>query len=159
MPSVMELSGYVFEPLREDLEFAMYRGRQIETCKQILVLAPVPGPYALAAMGRLKHEYSLAEQLDPAWALRPAALTHHNGRTVLVFEDPGGDPLDRMVGRPLELSRFLHVSIALVGALRQVHGRGLVHKDIKPANVLVDAMGNVRLTGFGIASRLVREHQ
>jgi malate dehydrogenase (oxaloacetate-decarboxylating)(NADP+) len=47
----------------------------------------------------------------------------------------------------------------LATALGQVHRHGLIHKDIKPANVLVDATDNVRLTGFGIASRLTREHQ
>ena len=46
------------------------------------------------------------------------------------------------------------------GAIGQLHGRGLIHKDIKPANVLVDSeTGRVRLTGFGIASRLPRERQ
>jgi len=41
-----------------------------------------------------------------------------------------------------------------------MHERGLIHKDIKPANILVDAAGGrVWLTGFGIASRLPREHQ
>jgi len=41
-----------------------------------------------------------------------------------------------------------------------VHGRDLVHKDIKPANILVNrATGTVKLTGFGIASRLARERQ
>src|SRR5258706_6704310 len=46
------------------------------------------------------------------------------------------------------------------GALTQVPRRGLVQKDIKPANILVNRMtGEVRLTGFGIASRLPRERQ
>jgi serine/threonine protein kinase len=41
-----------------------------------------------------------------------------------------------------------------------MHARGLIHKDIKPANILVDAAsGGVWLTGFGIASRLPRERQ
>src|SRR5258705_1082579 len=78
----------------------------------------------------------------------------------LVLEDPGGAPLDRLLGRPLEVSHFLRIAIPLAGALRRVHERGLVHKDIKPANILVDAAsGGVWLTGFGIASRLPREHQ
>ncbi len=78
----------------------------------------------------------------------------------LVLEDPGGTPLDQLLGRPLEISHFLRIAISLAGALRHVHERGLVHKDIKPANILVDATsGGVWLTGFGIASRLPREHQ
>jgi PAS domain S-box-containing protein len=77
-----------------------------------------------------------------------------------VLEDPGGAPLDRLLGRPLDVSHFLRIAIPLAGALRQVHERGLIHKDIKPANILVDAVsGGVWLTGFGIASRLPREHQ
>jgi len=76
-----------------------------------------------------------------------------------VLDDSGGEPLDLILSRPLELTRFLRLAISLATALGQVHWHGLIHKDIKPANVLVDAAGNVRLTGFGIASRLTREHQ
>src|SRR5258708_42134 len=60
---------------------------------------------------------------------------------------------------PQSLRRFLRIAIGLAAALGQVHRHGLIHKDIKPANVLVDDDGNVWLTGFGIASRLPRERQ
>src|SRR5207245_10833075 len=89
-----------------------------------------------------------------------AALTRDNGRMMLVLEDPGGTPLDRLLGRPLDVSHFLRIAIPLAGALGHVHERGLIHKDIKPANILFDAAsGGVWLTGFGIASRLPPEHQ
>jgi len=78
----------------------------------------------------------------------------------LVLEDPGGEPLDRLLGKPLDVTLFLRIAIALVAAVRQMHERGLIHKDIKPANVLVDpARERAWLTGFGIASRLPREHR
>src|ERR1700694_1568704 len=79
---------------------------------------------------------------------------------MLLLEDPGGEPLDRLLGQPMEMGRFLQVATGLSAALRQLHERGLIHKDIKPANVLVDfATGQVWLTGFGIASRAPRERQ
>ena len=78
----------------------------------------------------------------------------------LVLEDPGGTPLDRLLGRPLDVSHFLRIAVPLAGALCHVHERGLIHKDIKPANILVNgATGAVKFTGFGIASRLLRERQ
>ena len=79
---------------------------------------------------------------------------------MLVVDYTGGEPLDRLTRQPMEIGQFLRLAVALSGALSQLHGRGLIHKDIKPANVLVDsATGRVQLTGFGIASRLPRERQ
>jgi len=79
---------------------------------------------------------------------------------MLILQDPGGEPLDRFLGQPMELSRFLRFAVGLAAALGKLHQQGLIHKDIKPANILVDsASGAVWLTGFGIASRLPRERQ
>src|SRR5262249_8159878 len=77
-----------------------------------------------------------------------------------VLADPGGEPLDRLLGSPLELPPFLRLAVSLSAALGRLHGRGLIHKDIKPAHVLVHgASGQAWLTGFGIASRVPRERQ
>ena len=55
---------------------------------------------------------------------------------------------------------FLRFAVGLATALSALHKKELIHKDVKPANVLVDpAAGHVRLMGFGIASRLPRERQ
>src|SRR6478672_3056281 len=151
-----ELSGYVFSPLREG-DIALHRGSGSGLTPILLVAAEETSP---GCVERFEHEYALKSELDADWAARPVALRHHNGRMTLVLEDPGGAPLDRLLCEPLEVSHFLRIAIPLVGALGRVHERGLIHKDIKPANILVDAAsGGVWLTGFGIASRLLREHQ
>jgi serine/threonine protein kinase len=60
----------------------------------------------------------------------------------------------------MEVGTFLRLAVALSAAVGRLHERGLIHKDIKPANVLVNsATGQVWLTGFGIASRLPRERE
>ena len=108
----------------------------------------------------MEHEFSLKDELDPAWAVRPTALTQQQSRTMLLFEDPDGEPLDRLVRRPMELKEFLRCAIGLAAALGQLHRRGLIHKDIKPSNVLANAaVDQAWLMGFGIASRLPRERQ
>ena len=121
----------------------------------VLPLAERPSP---ATLDRLTHEYGLKDELDGEWAVRPLELLRERGRMMLLLEDTGSEPLHRLLGLPLEVPRFLRLAIAIAAALTQVHRRGLVHKDIKPANILVDrATGEVKFTGFGIASRLPRE--
>jgi PAS domain S-box-containing protein len=162
-PSMTARSGYVLEFLREGGDFTLYRGRQNGNPSPVLAVALAAEQPSPQALRRLEHEFSLAADLDPAWAAKPLALTRHEGRTILVLKDPGGDPLDRILeqhqGQPLELTLFLRIAIGLATALGQVHRHGLIHKDIKPANVLVDDAGKVWLTGFGIASQLPRERQ
>ncbi|MET0534853.1 MAG: AAA family ATPase [Steroidobacter sp.] len=111
-------------------------------------------------INRLAHEHALSAHLDASWAVRPVDLVREHGRTMLVVEYAGGQPLGRQIDGPMEIGRFLRLAVAVSGALSRLHGRGVIHKDIKPANVLVDcATGRVWLTGFGIASRLPRERQ
>jgi PAS domain S-box-containing protein len=161
--TMAERSEYVLEPLREGADSTVYRGRRRGNASPILAIALCAEPPSPQSLRRLEHEYSLAAELDPAWAAKPLTITHHEGRTILVLEDPGGEPLDQVLereqGQPLDLSRFLRTAIGMASALGQVHRRGLIHKDIKPANVLVDGGCNVWLTGFGIASQLPQERQ
>ena len=111
-------------------------------------------------MERLEHEFALRAELSADWAVLPVHLLRRGSQLTLVLADPGGVPLDSMLGRPMELADFLRLAIPLTMAIGQVHAQGLIHKDLKPANILVDAeLSSVRLTGFGIASRLPREHQ
>jgi PAS domain S-box-containing protein len=115
---------------------------------------------ALESINRLAHEYKLKNHLDRTWALRPLEFVRERGRTMLVVEYAGGDPLDHLIGKPMEIGSFLRLAISLTVALGRLHGRGLIHRDIKPSNVIGDsATGQVWLTGFGIAFRQQREHQ
>jgi PAS domain S-box-containing protein len=161
---VINLSEYRLEELHQDGEFILYRGlrqTKAETSPpSILGLSPVMEHPAPATVKKIEHELSLKDELNQAWAIRPIALTQQQNRTMLVFEDPGGRPLDQLLRRPMELNEFLRCAIELAAALGQAHRRGLIHKDIKPSNVLANAaLDRAWLMGFGIASRLPRERQ
>src|SRR5262249_24102996 len=157
-------AAYVCEPLHQEgarlLSRGQLRGGRAGMIPALLVVAPVGDYPAPASLRRLEHEYAIRAALDPVWAVRPLALVQHQGRPVLVLEDPGGEPLTRLLGRPPRRPRWLRLAIGLAVALGQLHGRGLIRKDVKPAHVFVnEATGQVWLMGFGIASPLPRERQ
>jgi hypothetical protein len=94
---VKELSSYAFSPLREG-DISLFRGSGIGLAPILLVAADES---SLGCVERLEHEYALKCELEADWAARPVALTHSNGSIALVLEDPGGAPLDRLLGRPV----------------------------------------------------------
>ena len=148
--------------LWEDGERVVRRGWRDDNGKRsaVLIVLPAADQPSRASLDRLAHEYGLKEELDPEWAVRPLDLVRDADRTTLVLEDAGGEPLEGLLGAPMEVGRFLRLAIGIAVALGKLHQRGLVHRDIKPANILVNvATDEVRLTGFAITSRLVRERQ
>ena len=157
----MELSAYALEPLRQDEEFILYRGRPTQAeASSVLLLAPALRRPALETLEKINHEYALRSELGTTWAVRPRDLSQYNEKTVLVLDDPGGEPLHRLIQGPMEIRQFLRFALGLTTAISQLHARELIHKDLKPSNVLAEpATGHVWLTGFGIASRLPRERQ
>ncbi|HEU4586697.1 MAG TPA: serine/threonine-protein kinase PknK, partial [Gemmatimonadaceae bacterium] len=153
---------YQLEVLRPGRDFTLYRGRKPGNTSVLAVAVTRHSP-ARQSSDRLAHEYALAPELDSAWSARPLALTRNEGRPMLLLEDFGGEPLDLVLarerGKPLDLAAFLQLAADLAAALGKAHAKGIIHKDFNPANILVGAAGEVRLTGFGIASRLRRERQ
>jgi PAS domain S-box-containing protein len=149
--------------LWEDNEHVLLRRWPDDGCADAsttLALVCASHPPAPGSLDRLAHQYQLKDELDDAWAVRPISLVRDRGQPVLVLEDPGGELLDRLLGAPMELGQFLRLAIGIAMALGKAHQHGLIHKDIRPANILVNSTsGEVRLTGFGISSRLSRERQ
>ena len=83
----------------------------------VLVVLPAAEHPSPIILDRLAHEYGLKDELDGAWAVRPLELMREGGRTMLVLEDPGGEPLDRLLGAPMEVERFLRLAIGIAAAL------------------------------------------
>src|SRR6266446_10869756 len=95
--------------------------------KTVLAVLPATEHPTPATLDRLAHEYGLKDELEAAWALRPLELVREGGRFMLVLEDTRSEPLDRLLGVPMEVRSFLRLAIAVAAALTQVHRRGLVH--------------------------------
>jgi PAS domain S-box-containing protein len=149
-----ELADSKLEILLQDDELIVSRN----SAEGVLLMTPTSTSAEIAL--RLEHFYSVRDDLDAAWALRPTALKFSQGRPVLIADDPGGQPLATLLGAPLELSVFLSWSIGIASALAALHGRGLIHRNITPASLLVQpATGAAWLSGLGRVTRTQRQRQ
>src|SRR5215471_16953742 len=128
------------EVLWEDGERVFRRGWRLDDNGKhaVLLVMPAADQPSRSGLDHLTHEYELKDELDGAWAVRPLDFVHDGGRTMLVLDDAGGEPLDRLLGQPMQAERFLRLAIDVAVAVGKLHQRGLVHKDIKPANILVN---------------------
>ncbi|WP_437539214.1 serine/threonine-protein kinase PknK [Sorangium sp. So ce726] len=107
---------------------------------------------------RLKHEYAIGKLLDHEAAVMPLALETHEGLPALVMEDFGGESLDHLIGAPMDAERFLELAVPIAACVAAIHERDVLHKDLKPQNILVNAAtGQVKLADFGLASRFSRQ--
>ena len=76
--------------------------------RAVLLVTPAADHPSRSSLERLTHEYELKDELDGTWAVRPLELVRDVGRTMLVLEDAGGEPVERLLG----VRRFLRLAIA-----------------------------------------------
>jgi serine/threonine protein kinase len=86
--------------------------------------------------------------------------SYQNG-LALILSDFDGETLKKIISdQSLELSKFIQIAIQLASTLAALHQNNIIHKDIKPHNILVNlTTGQVKLIDFSISSRLSRENQ
>jgi signal transduction histidine kinase len=144
------LADLAWQLLFVDGDIAHYRVRGIDPFASWRAMRPIASA-AENATRCLEREFSLAARLDSRWALQPLALLADEAGPVLILSDFGGDSLHDTVPGGLTVERFLALAIGATTALQRVHGAGLLHRDIKPCNLVEGADGIIRLSGFGLA--------
>ena len=156
MPATASLLGgrYALRPLLGRGGVAdVYRADDVE--RGVPVAVKVLRNSAAADLRRFEREARALERLDHPAIVRLLDEGAHDGVPYLVLDLVEGEPLSRVIERrPLAEDEVQRMGIALAGALAHAHGLGIVHRDVKPGNVLVDRDGYAHLTDFGIA-RLV----
>ncbi|WP_188311874.1 ATP-binding protein [Salinarimonas soli] len=146
----MNLVGWAITRLHDD-EIVTYRAWNPFLGQSVLMRAPGRDGLDEGVAETLRREHALADRLEPDWAARPLRMIRHEERPALLLSDPGGAVLAAAVASPLAVDRVLRLGESLSDAIRRAHEAGLVHGDIRPANVLVTDGDRCRLTGFGRA--------
>src|SRR5712692_698895 len=104
------------------------------------------------ARERLRREARSLAALSHPHVAAIYALETDGGRSCLVMEYIEGETLaSRIARRPLPIPEVIDIGISIAEALAQAHARGLIHRDVKPLNIIVDSKGAAKLTDFGVA--------
>ncbi|HLM47855.1 MAG TPA: protein kinase, partial [Myxococcaceae bacterium] len=137
----------------------IYRAVRDEDGRLVVIKALGPNRPRPRDLARLRNEQEIGAQLTTPSAIRPLALEVIDAAPALVLEDFGGRSLDQLLGGPMEHRAFLKLAISIAEAVAEVHEQNVIHKDLKPHNILVREDGAVQITDFGIATLLAREQQ
>ena len=114
------------------------------------ILRPAPGRSA-AAWDALAHEFDSASRLDHPYILKVYPPEREEETFLLPMELAVGGDLRRLRGG--SYLTIIPVLIEVAQALEHAHERGVIHRDLKPGNVLFDARGRVKLADFGVSGR------
>ncbi|BAY74415.1 multi-sensor signal transduction histidine kinase [Nostoc linckia NIES-25] len=137
--------------------------RAVRQCdRQPVVIKLLKREYpTLGELVQFRNQYAIAKNLDIPGIIKPYSLEPYHNGYALVMEDFGGISLRQFTcAKPLTLQEFLPIALQLLDTLHQLHQQRVIHKDIKPANILIHPdTKQVKLIDFSIASLLPRETQ
>ncbi|MBD2163515.1 AAA family ATPase [Calothrix membranacea FACHB-236] len=154
--------GYrVVEQLHFSSRTIVYRGIRL-TNQQPVIIKYLKSDYpSFHELLQFRNQYTIAKNLDFPGVVRHYSLEAYRNSYILVMEDFGGIPLqDYTKKQPLEVSEFLAIALQIVEILHNLHQYRVIHKDLKPDNILINPSSKeVKLIDFSIASLLPRETQ
>lgn len=151
----------ILETIHQTRSSIVYRGqRDGDTHTAIIkfMRAKFPSSYEIS---RFKKEYDIIKSLDMAGVVKTHELIDYDTGIALVLEDFDAISLrDVLQKKPMALDLFLTMAMQITEILGMLHKNNVVHRDIKPDNILVSRdHQHIKLTDFGIAQLVTRENE
>ncbi len=131
----------------------VYRAQDIKLGRQVaLKVLPAGSSDNDEAIERFKREARTASALNHPNICTIYGFDEHEGQLYLAMELLDGEPLDRRLsGKPLDLRVMLDIGAQVADALDAAHTEGILHRDVKPANIFITRRGSVKVLDFGLA--------
>ena len=157
--SLIELAGYkITETVHQGTQTTLYRAIGRDGTSRILKSLTLNQPTS-ESLARLRHEYEITRNLQINSIVKTVGFETVGHRVVMVMEDFGGRSLQQVLCEGIiDLALCLNIMVQVGQAIVQLHSQKIIHKDIKPANIIINLESSqVKLTDFSIASQIGTE--
>ncbi|MEH2034715.1 MAG: AAA family ATPase [Nostoc sp.] len=168
LDTLYSFPGYrITEQIYSGSKTLVYRGIREEDKKSVILKLMRNEYPTFAEIAQFRNQYIITKNLDIPGIVKTYSLENYRNSYVLVMEDFGGIPLQdwRLEDKGkkenwLSLNEFFPIAIKIASTLERLHRDRIIHKDIKPANILINpTTDEIKLIDFSIATLLPREVQ
>ena len=160
--SLPTISGYTLtDKLYSNAKTAVYRAVQTESGKSVVIKLLQQEYPSFSDLVKFRNQYSVTRNLPLSGIIRPLSLESWQNGYALVMEDFGGLSLAEYAkSHSLSLIETLAIGVQMAEILQGLSQHCLIHKDIKPANILIHPQSHqIKLADFSISSLLPKETQ
>ncbi|MGD1703186.1 trifunctional serine/threonine-protein kinase/ATP-binding protein/sensor histidine kinase [Dapis sp. BLCC M229] len=161
-PKTIKIANYqALELIHESDRTLVYRAQNVEN-EQSVIIKLMRNQYpSFRELVQFRNQYAISKNLEIEGIIKTYALQRYENRYAMIMEDMGGVSLAEYQPREsLCLSQFLDIVIQLSEIIHQLHNNSIIHKDIKPANILIHPeTKQVKLIDFSISTLLAKETQ
>jgi serine/threonine-protein kinase len=135
----------------------IFRAIDVLTNRQVAIKVPPPELEADPTFfDRFRREEEIGEQLDHPGLIK-VIPDHDRSRPYIAMEWFDGKPLSQLLlEQTLSSERTERIVVALCRALEYIHSHGIIHRDLRPEHILVDAADHIKLIDFGAAGQAAR---
>lgn len=159
---MIEIAGYeILEQVYSSEKTLIYRAKRLSDNINVILKLPQQEYSSFKELVKFRHQYLIQKRFNSSYVIKSYSLENYRDRFVIVLEDCNVISLHKYIKKQkIDLQDFLQIAIETTYILELLYEKRIIHKDIKPANLLINPKTkSIKIIDFSISSSLLKEPQ